>query len=783
MELTFLEASEPLTKSISQTDVKPYPHAKFLTSYVEDVNTPFEFYDAVKDHAKLNHALLKGSLVRNIRNESRAGLTDTQADTQWLCLDIDGLDNFNVKQLIHKLGFEDVSHIVQYSATSGLFKNKSLKVHIFFMLEQPINADYMHDWLMWLNFQFFEKHIKLNPAGTTLHYPIDPTLSQNSRLIFIAPPNFEDNSLDPYPSNRISLVKCEEDFLGVPDVAVLPTRAKLQSKAKALVKKLRKAEGFPETKTPKFVTSSLGHEICANPEPARVTGVKNSRGFVYLNINGGDSWGYYHPENNYKYVYNFKGEPVYPTEKFLPEYWRDEAIPKQSTKTPAPDGNYYFGFQDKATSKLWYGSWNPTSLEINLTTSNSNETAVRRFLKHHNKEIDMLPVWELAYDPRPNAVLGVDTKIGYVNSYQPASIPAMRSTHKKKGAPSSLLFFLEHVVNYDKDVVQHFLNWIAYIVQFRTRTNTAWLLFGTHGTGKGVLFSEILRPIVGERNASLVTIQNISEKFTDTTDNKTLVMVDEVSRAEFKSNPGLMNKIKAMVTDDKTISRKFQCPPIPVDNHCNFVFTSNEIIPMDIPPNDRRFNVAPPQREAIKEIIKPEDLDKLINKQIPIDLPEIYTYFLKYKVDEYQARTCMENATKEALSSASITATGDFFERFKNGDTRMVLDEYEMFKDEKNWGAIMSRSLQMNKQVIQAFNELCETYFIPAEKHKKKTGKNLNFVLDRDEVATLTRCMLGINENKSPHHFKAWTAQYNVAYDQFRCSILGKRKRGIRFGG
>lgn len=783
MELTFLEAKEPLTKSISQTDIKPYPHAKFLTSYTENVKTPFEFHDAIKAHADLNHALLKGSLVRNIRKESRAGLSDIQANTEWLCLDIDGLKNYTVKQFIHKLGFDDVSHIIQYSATSGLFKDTSLKAHIFFMLDAPINPDFMNDWLTWLNFTFFAKEIKLNPAGSTLHFPIDPTLSQNSRLIFIAPPTFDDKALDPHPQSRISIVKCKTDKLSIPDVTILPTRAKLQTEYKNLVKKLRKQEGFPETKTPKFATSSLGHEVCSNPESARVTGVKADRGFIYLNLNGGNSWGYYHPENNYKYIYNFKGEPVYPTEKFLPEYWRNEAIPKQSVKTPSPDGHYYFGFQDEATGKLFYGAWNPTTLAIQLTNAGANETAVRRFLKHKNKEIDMLPVWRLTYDPRPNATIGIDTKIGYVNSFQPPSIPAMRSTHKKKGPPQSFMTFIEHVVNYDADVVQHFINWIAYVVQFRTRCNTAWLLFGTHGTGKGVLFSNILRPLVGEQNASLVTIQNVAEKFTDTTDNKTLVMVDEVSRNEFKSNPGLMNRIKAMVTDDTTISRKFNSPPIPVDNHCNFIFTSNEIIPMDIPPNDRRFNVAPPQRVPIKETMKPDALDKLINRQIPIDLPEIYSYFLQYKTDPYQARTCMENPTKAALSNASVTATGDFFERFRSGDAQMVLDEYEFFKDQANWSSIMNRSLQMNKSVIEDFNKLCEYYFIPAQKHRDKHNKILHFVLDRDEVATLTRCMLGINENKSPHHFKAWTAQYNVAYDQFRCVISNTRKRGIRFGG
>jgi hypothetical protein len=230
MELTFLEASEPLTKSISLADVKPYPHAKLLTSYVEDVTTPFDFFDAIKDHAALGHALLKGSLVRNIRKESRAGLTDTQAETHWLCLDVDGLTTTTVNQLIKQLGWEDQTYVLQYSATSGLFKNTSLKAHLFFMLSEPISPDFMQDWLMWMNLELFDKKISLNPAGITLHYPLDISICQNSRIIFVAPPVFEDPSIDPYPGTRISVVKKKINLLDPPDPAIIPPRGKLKTK-------------------------------------------------------------------------------------------------------------------------------------------------------------------------------------------------------------------------------------------------------------------------------------------------------------------------------------------------------------------------------------------------------------------------------------------------------------------------------------------------------------------------------------------------------------------------
>ena len=52
--------------------------------------------------------------------------------------------------------------------------------------------------------------------------------------------------------------------------------------------------------------------------------MKRARGFVYLNLSGGDSWAYFHPEDNPEYIYNFKGEPVYRTKEIAPEYYKTE---------------------------------------------------------------------------------------------------------------------------------------------------------------------------------------------------------------------------------------------------------------------------------------------------------------------------------------------------------------------------------------------------------------------------------------------------------------------------
>jgi hypothetical protein len=52
-----------------------------------------------------------------------------------------------------------------------------------------------------------------------------------------------------------------------------------------------------------------------------VSGVRRARGFVYLNLNGGDSWGYYFPESNPEILHSFKGEPPVRLADIAPDFW------------------------------------------------------------------------------------------------------------------------------------------------------------------------------------------------------------------------------------------------------------------------------------------------------------------------------------------------------------------------------------------------------------------------------------------------------------------------------
>jgi hypothetical protein len=88
----------------------------------------------------------------------------------------------------------------------------------------------------------------------------------------------------------------------------------------AMVLALRAQAGY-SARSAKYVALPSGGRLLANPEPATVTGVRRARGFVYLNLNGGDSWGYYYPASNPEILYSFKGEPPVRLADIAPGLW------------------------------------------------------------------------------------------------------------------------------------------------------------------------------------------------------------------------------------------------------------------------------------------------------------------------------------------------------------------------------------------------------------------------------------------------------------------------------
>ena len=250
-DLYFLEASVPLTKTISPTGRVPYPMVSKFTSHKETVTTIRSYYDAVVKHAVKGRCMLKGALRRTLNDESRAGSTDSGGMTQHLMLDFDGLvlprGLTTVDGILNRLGLGGVSYFYQYSASHGLKDRRGeLNCHVAIILDEEMPAPTIKEWLMWQNLSqdWLREQAKLTKNGNAVKWALDITASQNDKLIYIAPPVFS-GMKDPIGAKRWGFKEKKVSRARL-DLTFSPRSVRTQHLA--LLNELRKAVGMEPRK-------------------------------------------------------------------------------------------------------------------------------------------------------------------------------------------------------------------------------------------------------------------------------------------------------------------------------------------------------------------------------------------------------------------------------------------------------------------------------------------------------------------------------------------------------
>ena len=168
-------------------------------------------------------------------------------------------------------------------------------------------------WLQDINFEsdVFSEQLSLSVNGQSLRYPLDLSVADNSKIIFIAPPTFNQPDFNPFKTNddRIIKVQRSEDTFDLAALMRNISPQKCFEKAQKYKDKLRESFGFSKKQLKTRITTidNESVEILTNPDKMSITIVDDSN-FPYIrcNINGGDSCAYYFNMRSPIYMYNFK---------------------------------------------------------------------------------------------------------------------------------------------------------------------------------------------------------------------------------------------------------------------------------------------------------------------------------------------------------------------------------------------------------------------------------------------------------------------------------------------
>jgi hypothetical protein len=786
MDMTFLEAGIPLQKTFWKENNKiqssNYPMVREFTSYTYELERGIEeLYELVLHHAAQGHCLLKGNLTRELQRESRAGATAPHLLTRWICLDFDGISGVtSIKALLTQLGLYDFDHIVQYSSKMGVMPDKGLSVHVFFLLEEETLPASLKHWLKHLNFsnKKLKEQITLTRDKNQLRWPLDVSVCQNDKLLYIAPPKLNKGIEDSFEGERITFVKRKRSEIPLKALALDKiTQSLIQTQQAEVLNALRQAEGLSErenkTKTYRSET------VVASPDQATITGLKEERGFVYINLNGGDSWAYYHPVNNPHIIKNFKGEDAFATKDLLPDYYeaaRERAKEydreqKENTEKEAiarkretyersledaasqKEGVSVFVANDRVADCYYMIRYDHEKESLELSKTGARQKLVDFMAEHGEPEPDFIPNWDFGFEFSNPETFRPDLQ--WVNLYRQTTLLRDASRYfnelggkaprKKTKLPKLCERVIGHALGNDEQMVADFLNWLAYLFQKRQPPRSAWILQGRQGTGKGAIFNHILTPILGDEYCTPTSIQAMETQYNGWLKHSLMVMVDESKTDSITAEADVLEKMKVYVKEPKVQLREMRTDHKKKPIFASFIINSNhKNRAWILEETDRRFHVAPYQDAFL-------DLDERDLEALEEELPEFLKHLMELKVNEKVAVTPRDTEHRELMKHVSRTAIDEVIKQLWAGNMEFFLEQAP--RDVRVAMHDPSKSAQ-----VMAFVQFMDEVVLWDESDKATA-----FRIHRDTLRTILDYIIG-NMPDSPNKFTSMMKHHDVLW-------------------
>lgn len=668
MDLFFLGSPKgiKITKTYTinngKLEKQPFPNIYEFDSFKEVVSSIDDMETAIIKHAALGNTLLKGKLATQLVAQSRKGSTDANEFTEFMVIDADKMQKISTpEEFIMQclpVAFHAVDYVFQYSCSGLMEPSKGFSGHFYFLLSSPQYPAQLKLYLKHCNLTSDKAgdSITLSKNGMTLKWPIDITVCQNDKLIYIAHPTCT-NGAKPKTTNAAiaKVIKTNRtvdiDYQNITDLWV---NEHTQQKADELRKKL----GIKRA-TPKYKNSS-GTQILTNPTRCALTAPpKYERGFVYLSLNGGKSYPYWHPEDNPNIIYNFKGEPAVFTRDFLPGYWRQLTKAVSTNKS----NTHHMVFRDITTDTYWNGTINSTEESYELHKAASKEKLHDYLLNNGIDPPETIPDWQFIFKPMSNVFINEKEKT--INKFIKSKYLKLKPDKAMAIMPPFIMRVITHVLGDDQKCVDHFLNWLAVIFQTRKKTGTAWLLQGTTATGKGIVFNSIIKPLLGPKYCPAIRLADLDDKFNAFLEHSCVVFIDEMQIKDSQSNVKLMNYLKKIITEPTIQIRSMRQDYIEVDSLTNLIFAANTISALMVELNDRRINVPPYQKKQLfMNEYERTNFDIIIKSEL-----EYFAQFLMaYDIDINKASIPIETDAKRRIQKLNQTSLDTFFTAIQDGD-------------------------------------------------------------------------------------------------------------------
>ena len=825
MFLDFFKGYKPLSKTFRPQNVEPYPLVKSVTSESVAVTTLQDYHQALIQFGSQGYALLKGNFTEPLIKASKANKIDRGAYTKTLILDIDGLhldcdligkwDSARVTEVAEQVislfpnEFQRTNYIACASSSCGLKNN--VRLHIHYILDDLYDPMQIKNVLKSLNLAIpaIKKDLTLTSTGKALKFVIDPCLADNSRSVFIASPTFIDVD-DPFDveAERYSITTDKPvNYLNMRNIIDnLPTPEALDKAVVTTLKDIHRRRGsvFTAAKTKVRIDGAKHTRVITNPDKNTMRYAYCNDMYAYYNIGGGDSNAYYVPLTQPDVVYNFKDEDNFLFKEIDEtaynthvERFKDlikEAVKMRGTVIPKI-------FMDGDTFSCVL--YNPMTEEIEDVIEVKKQKSAENLCSGYGGDIpDVIELGTKSFNPKAGMpfIKNELTLITQINTFRPNSymkqdliypvdihydVKPNADGEQRLPAPifnsccPTIMKIVRHMLGDDDESVNHFINWFAFIWQFRQKPETTWLAQGTQGTGKGLFFRRIIKPLFG-KYAQERMLNNIEDSFNGWVEEVLFLMLDEVN-INASRDKGLKETLKNWISETDITIRGMRQEQRSVKSHFGCMMLSNEHGAVTIEAGDRRYNVAPRQEMKIDSKYPELNNDRDgFDKHCDEELEYFVMLLDSMIVNKAAVRRCLENQAKLEVSEAAMSIAERFCNAIKNGDLDYI--SQVMFISETNTESairltkakgIVSRFIgDANKGAVQVkqedlrhvfasfeqrdispnrFGRMCTKFGIAQTRLRKGMFVTVEWVLTEEDLNTLLSIMPASAAAKIPN--------------------------------
>lgn len=207
-----------------------------------------------------------------------------------------------------------------------------------------------------------------------------------------------------------------------------------------------------------------------------------------------------------------------------------------------------------------------------------------------------------------------------------------------------------------------FLNWLSYCMNIMKKAGTAFIFKGIQGTGKNVLFEQLISYFFGSQCCPTMTNEDITSRFTSPKLAEALFVCYNEVKCGFSEGNTSYEKLKTHITEDTLRIERKGMDSITVQNHFNAIFFSNNSVPLQIQTSDRRYTVFGTNDERLETVVE-RDRNMNMNdffKEFFEKRDDFLCHLYRFDFDEKKAKTPMPTDEKLAIQMVSDSKQNQF---------------------------------------------------------------------------------------------------------------------------